>query len=126
MPLSMDPPLRADAARLMKRLTQDAPPSPVALQHAERPRRERSKSGTGRRTPSVGHPAPPVDVQVPIPVRCVYCGDSIPGRWESLPLWTWCPDCRAWWHYLRQQRRRQKRAVPLATSTSPLRKMRWL
>src|ERR1700704_2930635 len=98
MPLSMDPPLRAYAARLMERLTQDAPPSPVARTLQAWDRAEDTLSGT---------PSPPVDVQVPIPVRCVYCGDSIPGRWESLPLWTWCPDCRAWWHYLRQQRRRQ-------------------
>ena len=46
--------------------------------------------------------------QTSIPLRCVYCGDSIPGVWHDMVLWSWCEECRAWWHYLRQQQRRHR------------------
>ena len=46
--------------------------------------------------------------QTSIPLRCVYCGDSIPGEWHDVVLWSWCDECRAWWRYLRQQQRRHR------------------
>ena len=48
---------------------------------------------------------------VKLQVRCVYCGDYLPGVWYDVPLWYWCNDCRVWWLYLRQHRRRHRQAT---------------
>jgi len=46
--------------------------------------------------------------QAHIPIRCLYCGDGLPGIWETLPLWGWCRACRVWWHFLRRQQGRHR------------------